>query len=105
MIMQCAGTASAPGTCARCDDLFYQTEGYPEGYYDDPVTFVTPAASNELRSRPQAKPLATTASTNGFRYYTVTYRNNYAGQPTNGGQCGGGWGAHKCMSEIELYES
>ena len=60
-------TAGSPGPCARCGDLFYQGNyaATPSNYYDDPVAFVTPAASDELQSYPQAKALAMTA--NGYR--------------------------------------
>ena len=53
-------------------------------------------ASSTLQNYPTAKPMAMTAE--GYRYYTVYYRNGAA-------PCGGGYGAHKCMAEIELYDS
>ena len=60
-----------------------------------PVTFATALASAELKGHPQAKTMTMTPS--GYRHYTVYYRQG-------GGACGGGWGAHKCMAEIEFYD-
>ena len=89
--------AGAAGPCARCDKLFY--ESYGTSYYDDPVTFASTAASSTLQGYPQAKTMATT--TNGYRFYTIYYRQG-SGLPS-AASCGNGWGAHKCMAEIELY--